>query len=1084
MNTRALRIGRWLLAALLWTAWPGATGQAEESEPARPSITRIDVDGVDIVVTIDVPAGVRKVMLESRTRLGVGAWVPRAVERTDGTRRVLTFRLKRSQQMEVLRVRGDTSEALPTAFYGGENTFNGQTSSTPGSAWDMYRVGAEGVPDATGGGAPTANREVVESDIWKLSGNTLYFFNAYRGLQVIDLTDPDAPVLRGTLEIPASGEEMYLLGERHALLLARNGCGWSSDSRSRVLVVDVGVPQPAILSEVAVEGDVSESRLVGSALYLTSQVYRKVTVPRDDPTPPDDPTKPGSERGASPAGITPVEVWEWGTVITSIDLAEPASPVKRGTQWVPGYGNVIYATDRLLFVASRNTTNWWLSNIQVIDITAPDGTLKPLGVIQAAGAVADKFKMQLAGDVFTVISEVSNWSSPDGAARRMSVLETWSLAQPGTPERLGRLEVGHGEGLYATRFDGDRVYIVTFLRIDPLWVVDLKDPRNPKVSGELEIPGWSTYIQPLGDRLVAVGIDNVNSWRVAVSLFDVADPAKPGLLAKVPLGENHSWSEVNQNEKALTVLTDAGLILVPYQGWSEQGYASRIQLIDLKPDTLVARGVIEHRLQPRRATLIDDRIVSVSGRELIVVDATDRDAPKVTAQEELSWGVDRVLVAGDHLYELSNGDSSNGTGSPWLRVTEAANPDNVLHRAILPFPHPMVGATIREGFLYVLQAATPVYTPPVPEGEQPPAEPPKPNVFLSVYDLANAPAVALAGKVEVATTDLGWYSQMKAVWPKPGLLVWASNGGGRVGWYYMLDGPWAMDAAIGGRFWWPWWGGGAGRLVSFRVSDPTQPALASDRDLGKDQNWWGFSEAFTSDGLVYLSHQSSQFVATGEVPREPGKEILPPGYYVTKHYLDVVDYADPALPTVRKPVDLPGQLRGISHGGSLLYTVGPRFSADGQTDWTDHLDALAYDGLEAARVASMKQSSAWPRDLAVEGPNILIGQPPTDTTPARVEAWTLELIGAGAGNFVKRSGVELATPAQDLHTFGSLVVAQTSGSVVLIDAADPARLRVVNDGEALGCIWPNLSQGDGAAGRGVWLPLQDHGVLAIPVMNP
>ena len=188
---------------------------------------------------------------------------------------------------------------------------------------------------------------------------------------------------------------------------------------------------------------------------------------------------------------------------------------------------------------------------------------------------------------------------------------------PTDPKKLGELELGHGERLFATRFDNDRVYVVTFLRKDPLWVVDLADPANPKISGELEVPGWSTYIQPLGDRLVTVGIDTSNSWRVAVSLFDVKDPTNPSLLSKVPLGDNYSWSEVNSDEKALTVLPEAGLILVPYQGNTTNGYASRVQLIDLGATSLTARGVIEHRLQPRRATLFGNRVLSISGLELM-----------------------------------------------------------------------------------------------------------------------------------------------------------------------------------------------------------------------------------------------------------------------------------------------------------------------------------------------------------------------------------------------------------------------------------------------------------------------------------
>ena len=73
------------------------------------------------------------------------------------------------------------------------------------------------------------------------------------------------------------------------------------------------------------------------------------------------------------------------------------------------------------------------------------------------------------------------------------------------------------------------------------------------------MPGWSTYIEPLGDRLVTIGVNDTNDWRVAVSLFDVQDAAKPALLGKVPLGVDNSWSEATFDEKAFSVLPDAGL---------------------------------------------------------------------------------------------------------------------------------------------------------------------------------------------------------------------------------------------------------------------------------------------------------------------------------------------------------------------------------------------------------------------------------------------------------------------------------------------------------------------------------------------
>lgn len=74
---------------------------------------------------------------------------------------------------------------------------------------------------ATNSGSTTTPRAVTESDIWKIRGNTLYFFNQLRGLQIIDITNPDAPARVATLPLPAVGEEMYILDDTHVLLLAQ-----------------------------------------------------------------------------------------------------------------------------------------------------------------------------------------------------------------------------------------------------------------------------------------------------------------------------------------------------------------------------------------------------------------------------------------------------------------------------------------------------------------------------------------------------------------------------------------------------------------------------------------------------------------------------------------------------------------------------------------------------------------------------------------------------------------------------------------------------------------------------------------------
>ena len=145
------------------------------------------------------------------------------------------------------------------------------------------------------------------------------------------------------------------------------------------------------------------------------------------------------------------------------------------------------------------------------------------------------------------------------------------------PIRLATLELARGEQLFATRFSEDRAYIVTFLQVDPLWVIDLSDPVHPTVAGELEVPGFSTQIVVDGDRLVSLGVDN-SSWTAVVSLFDVANPTAPLLLDREDLGSASTGALWER--KAFGVFP--GLILVP----SWEGIA----VIARDADTLTLRG--------------------------------------------------------------------------------------------------------------------------------------------------------------------------------------------------------------------------------------------------------------------------------------------------------------------------------------------------------------------------------------------------------------------------------------------------------------------------------------------------------------
>src|SRR5690606_18198597 len=82
-----------------------------------------------------------------------------------------------------------------------------------------------------------------------------------------------------------------------------------------------------------------------------------------------------------------------------------------------------------------------------------------------------------------------------------------------------------GETLHGIRFVGATAYAVTFLQTDPFYVIDLADPSDPRVVGEVKLPGFSSYLHPVADGMVVGFGPDGESGGVAAKLFDVSNPA-------------------------------------------------------------------------------------------------------------------------------------------------------------------------------------------------------------------------------------------------------------------------------------------------------------------------------------------------------------------------------------------------------------------------------------------------------------------------------------------------------------------------------------------------------------------------------
>jgi len=197
-----------------------------------------------------------------------------------------------------------------------------------------------------------------------------------------------------------------------------------------------------------------------------------------------------------------------------------------------------------------------------------------------------------------------------------------------------------GEDLYAARFQGDRAYLVTFQEMDPLWTIDLSKPTEPRVRGDLWIPGYSTYLHPIDkDQLLAVGRAGLSDG-IKLSLFDVSDMDFPRAVDEIERGTSSSTCEALEEHRAFRYLDDERLLFVPMEHATERGLYvfsvdssfgfSDVAHID---HTFLADN--KEAATVRRAYRIGNYLYSYSGAGVLINDLTTM---------EMAAGIDLIDV--------------------------------------------------------------------------------------------------------------------------------------------------------------------------------------------------------------------------------------------------------------------------------------------------------------------------------------------------------------------------------------------------------------------------------------------------------
>jgi hypothetical protein len=477
-------------------------------------------------------------------------------------------------------------------------TFSGPVSGDAAPAPNAAAPGA-----APGGGVARDAQEpplhsdtnvaeagVDEPDLVKTDGRRIVTVS--RG--VLWVVDAASRQLTGTLalESAVSPTNLLLFGDRALLFLPWGTAGGIAGPR--LTLVDLSAGTPTVVSGFVIDGELVDARLVGGTVRVVTRSGPRLAYPGKDPAAATDRAGPDqwlpryrvtrngkTEDGRVECGqVRRPAQYSGASMLTllTFDLNQPAlsdgDPVT-----IVADADTVYATGSSLYVLANNQWLGWAR--------PPGGAPGGPGVAPAPPTQrTDIYKFDTSGT--STPSYLASATVPGYVLNQYAVSEwqgnlriattvnqstsTVYVLRPDGDQltEVGRVGgLGHGQKIYAVRYAGPVGYVVTFRLTDPLYTLDLADPAHPRVTGALEIDGYSAYLHPVGNgRLLGVGQTSDpatgRNQGLAVSLFDVSDPTRPTRLSRFELlGAGHSIAEFDPH--AFLYWPASRLAVVPIQ---------------------------------------------------------------------------------------------------------------------------------------------------------------------------------------------------------------------------------------------------------------------------------------------------------------------------------------------------------------------------------------------------------------------------------------------------------------------------------------------------------------------------------------
>ncbi len=470
-----------------------------------------------------------------------------------------------------------------------------------GLGWDSRwtLTPAMTLADSTGSGTPstiegtggysTTNVQVVgvdEPDIVKNDGQFIYCI-VDEEVIVVDAYPSETAEIKTRFDPEGDLCALFLFNSTKLVVITQSS--WTVT----IGIYEVSNPEAIFQSHwVKLDGTYYGARMIGHYLYLLAHMY------------------PNSEDGIQlPTITTPNERWNVPAhdiyydpgsydmsfhfeILLGLDIIDPEAAPDAETILVGGQTSTIYSSLTNIYLAISRfpilSRSWFDRTTTIHRFQIHDGSVSYQASGLVAGYLINQFALDEAGEYLRVATTSWKKLPQTGLAVRLGNLfqiqtpesnpETWIRVSnvyilDKALNLIGKLEgLAPGEQIYSARFVGNTGYLVTFFKTDPLFIIDLTNPTQPRLMGELVIPGYSDYLHPVTNGLLlglgkdAVASESESWWwyqGVKISVFNTTDPTQPEEIDKQIIGVRGTESEALQDHKAILVDSDLGLCILP-----------------------------------------------------------------------------------------------------------------------------------------------------------------------------------------------------------------------------------------------------------------------------------------------------------------------------------------------------------------------------------------------------------------------------------------------------------------------------------------------------------------------------------------